>query len=75
MAKSSKRGRRRSTGGNAIPVPARSDESESLRIRPISNGYLITRSGQKRGKYFEHEEYSASKPVVTATVPSKPKGR
>lgn len=59
--------------GRSIAVPAPAQESESVRIRKISNGYLISRSGTRRGKYFEHEEYSPGKPVVTAQVVRPPK--
>ena len=61
--------RRRSVNGIVVPGPR--GESESVRIRQIANGYLITRSGTKRGKYFEREEYAPSKPVITAAVPAK----
>lgn len=55
-----------------VSVSAPHGESETLRIRQISNGYLICRSGTKRGKYFDHEEFSPSKPVITASAPAKP---
>jgi len=51
----------------AIPPRAASNRSdESIRIRPISNGWIISRSRQHRGRYEEHEEFSAQRPVLTA---------
>ena len=49
--------------GIAVPAPA--GPSESVQIRKISNGYLITRSGTRRGKYFSEDEYSAGRPVIS----------
>lgn len=70
MAK--RKSRRRS---NEIAVPTPHSQSESVSIREISNGYIIARSGVKRGKYFEHQEYSAGRPVIHAAAPATPKGR
>ena len=64
MAK--RKSRRRS---NEIAVPAPHSQSESVSIREISNGYIIERSGMKRGKYFSHQEYSAGRPVISAAAP------
>ena len=50
--------------GCSVAVPG--GMSESIRIRPISNGFLITRSGTKAGRYTETEEFSPTKPVITA---------
>lgn len=63
-----KRPKRNGRTRGAVGIPAPHGESESVRIRKISNGYLITRSGMKRGKYVEHEEFSAGRPVITAQV-------
>lgn len=59
----------------AVSVSAPSSDNESVRIRKISNGYLIARSGTKRGQYFEHEEFSPTKPVISATAPEKARPR
>lgn len=68
-----KRKRRRS---NSIAVPAPPSESESVSISKISNGYLISKSGTKRGKYFTHTEFSAGRPVIAAAgVPAKGKAK
>jgi hypothetical protein len=48
----------------AVPAPA--DERESISVRKIANGYLIERSGVKRGKYCSHTEYSPGRPVIAA---------
>lgn len=64
-----KKARRRSAGEVSVAPPH--GESETLRIRQISNGYVISRSGMKRGKYVEHEEYSQTKPIITAGVPKR----
>lgn len=61
--------RKHSTGG-AIAVPAPSNNSESVRISRIKNGYLIEKSGVKRGKYVSQTEYSPGKPVIAASVPT-----
>ncbi|ACI52214.1 hypothetical protein Gdia_2469 [Gluconacetobacter diazotrophicus PA1 5] len=65
----------RTTKPRAVFGSAPSSDSESVRIRKISNGYLIARSGTKRGQYFEHEEFSPTKPTITATAPAKPRSR
>ena len=44
-----------------------------MRIRKISNGYLIARESYSRGKFTTHEEYSATKPVISAGEPAKGK--
>ena len=64
MAK--RKSRRRS---NEIAVPTPHSQSESVSIREIINGYIIERSGVRRGKYFSHQEYSAGRPVISASAP------
>ena len=59
--------------GGTLRVAAPSAESESVRIRKISNGYLIARESYSRGKFTTHEEYSATKPVISAGEPAKGK--
>ena len=66
-----KRRKKRASGNIAVPAPP--TESESVRISKISNGYLIEKSGMKRGKYFTHQEYSPGRPVISANVPVEPK--
>lgn len=61
--------RKSRSGSRSIAVPAPPNQQESVSIRRIANGYLISRSGTRRGKYFTHEEYSAGRPVVSAAVP------
>lgn len=63
-----KRTKRRSTGG-AIAVQAPHSQSESVSIRQIKNGYIIERSGVKRGKYHSEQEYSPGRPVISAAAP------
>lgn len=64
--------KRRKSRSGQIAVPAPPNESESIRVSKITNGYLIAKSGTKRGRYFEHVEYSAGRPVVSAAgVPTK----
>ena len=55
-----------------IAIPAPASQSESVSIREISNGYIIERSGTRRGKYYSHQEYSAGRPVITAAAPPRP---
>lgn len=62
-----KRTRRRSTSQISVSAPA--SQSESVSIRQISNGYIIERSGVKRGKYVTHQEFSAGRPVISAATP------
>jgi hypothetical protein len=64
MAK--RKNRRRS---NEIAVRAPQSQNESLSVRQISNGFIIERSGVKRGRYFSHQEYSAGRPVISAAAP------
>lgn len=57
----------------SVPVAiAPTDERETVSISKIKNGYLIEKSGSKRGKWYSHREYSATKPVVAATVAKEP---
>lgn len=70
MSGGAKRPKRR-LGGTPVAVPVPHGSTESLRIRQISNGFLITREGQKRGKWFSTEEYSPTKPVITAAAAPK----
>lgn len=63
--------RKAGRGSRAIAVPAPPNEQESVTIRKIANGYVISRSGTRRGKYFTHEEYSAGRPVVSAAAVPK----
>lgn len=68
MAKRS-RGKNGPTAVNLAP----SGKSETVSISEIKNGYLIEKSGVKRGKYYSEREYSAGRPAIVATVPaSKP---
>lgn len=53
----------------AIPMPV--DELESMSVTRIKNGWLITRDGTRKGKYFSEREFSAEKPVLQA-APAKP---
>ena len=76
MAKpSSSKRRRTSSGSRAIAVAAPKDERESINVRKIANGYLIERSGTRRGKYFSHTEYSQGRPVISATAAKASAGR
>ena len=50
---------------------APSSDSESVRIRKIANGWIVSREGMKRGKYVQHEEYSAEKPQITTAKAGK----
>jgi hypothetical protein len=44
-----------------------SDERESLSVRKIDNGWLIERSGSRKGKWFNSTEFSADKPSLVAS--------
>ena len=41
--------------------------ASSINVRKIANGYLIEKSGTRRGKYFSHTEYSPGRPVISAS--------
>ena len=59
--------RRKHSNDIAVPAPAGGKSSESISVRAIKNGYLISKSGVRRGKYYEETEYSAGRPVIAAT--------
>jgi len=61
----------RNSSPGLVTVP--SSDNESLSIRSIKNGFLISRSGSRKGKYFSEDEYSPGKPVVTASVAKEAK--
>ena len=44
-----------------IAIPA---DRKNFSYRKIDNGYLITISGTKSGKYFSKEFYSPKQPVI-----------
>lgn len=56
--------RKAKSSRSTVSMP--SDDRETVSIRKIKNGFLVERSGSKRGKYFRDEEFSATKPVLTA---------
>lgn len=64
--------RRRSSSGTPVSI-APTDQRETVSISKIENGFLIEKSGVKRGKYYSHREFSPGKPSVVATVPKVPK--
>jgi len=56
--------------GIAMP----SDERESIRIRKIDNGFIVSRDGvDKKGNWKQSETFSPTKPVVQ--IASEPKPR
>ena len=62
--------RRKRSGSSTAPISvAPSDQRETVSITKIKNGYLVEKSGVKRGKYFSEKEFSPTKPVVSAMVP------
>ncbi len=64
--------RRRSTGDAVSLVPTPHGANESVRIRQIKNGWIITRESSKRGRYISVDEFSPTKPsVVAAPAPMK----
>lgn len=65
------RGRNAASKPRGVPVSAPSSDSESVRIRKISNGFLISRESFKRGKFTTHEEFSPTKPVIMAGAVEK----
>lgn len=67
-----KKSKRSRTARGMMAVAAPPNEQESVSIRKISNGFLISKSGTRRGKYFSHEEFSAGRPVVVASASKAP---
>jgi hypothetical protein len=67
--------RSRSAGAVEVAMPSRPADSESIRIRAITNGWIINRSGTKRGKWFDDEEFTSVKPVLQAAPEKKGGGR
>ncbi len=59
------------TTGRTAAIAAPSGDM-SVSIRKISNGFIIRRSGSRRGKYIEHEEFSATDPLK-GKAPAKEK--
>lgn len=49
------------TRAKAVPAPT---AAVSISIRKITNGYVVTKSGQSRGKYFQKETFSATNPLA-----------
>jgi len=55
----------------AIPMP--STQNESIRIRKIDNGYIVSRDGMdKKGNYRQSEVFSPTKPDVIIGTEAKP---
>lgn len=61
---------KRKTTSRAAPVPTSAETSMS--VRKINNGYIISESGDRGGKYFHRETFTPQKPKVTI-APAKPK--
>lgn len=57
--------------GGTLSVAVPESDRESLNIEKIKNGFLLTRSGSRNGKYFSEREFSSTKPVISAGVPAK----
>jgi hypothetical protein len=66
--------RRRSTGNAVSLVPTPHGANESVRIRQIKNGWIITRESSKRGRYVSVDEFSPTRPSVVA-APAASKGQ
>ena len=58
--------------GKAIPMP--STQSETVHIRKIDNGYIVSRDGMdKKGNYKQSEVFSPTKPDVIIGTEPKPR--
>lgn len=44
-------------------APVRSDRRD-VSIRKINNGYVLTESGTRAGKYFQRETYTPKQPKI-----------
>lgn len=53
----------------------RENESVTVSVRQIENGYVKTVSKSEGGTYTCHEEFSETKPDVSAAPESRPAGR
>jgi hypothetical protein len=49
-------------------------DHESMSVRKIDNGYVVSHDGYKGGKRFEREYYSPKAPSLAGRTPRKPKG-
>ena len=60
-------------GSAGIAIAAPKEDRETVRIRKISNGYLICREICKNGSYKEVEMYSKTRPnIALPTGKGKP---
>ena len=59
----------------ALPAPASTTQSVSVRLEKISNGYLIRTSTSDDKGWKEKTEYSKTKPIlnIPSTAPKKVK--
>ncbi len=65
-AAAKKKGRSK-VGATEVAPPA--SDQVNMSIRKISNGYLVSQSGYKAGKYVSRETYTPRKPQIT--IPGK----
>ena len=65
-AKPKRRKAARRGGTDCAPVAV--GDNSSVSIRRIKNGYLVERSGTKRGKYFSEQVYSPTDPLKPSKV-------
>jgi len=49
------------------------EDRESVSVRRIKNGWLISRSGTRRGDYYSEDEFSSAKPQLLASPVKKDK--
>ena len=50
-------------------------DRETVRIRRIDNGYITSREGVKKGRYFETEKFSPTDPLKPARAETKKPGK
>lgn len=56
--------KRKRTQTAEVGVPMSRNEHHHMSIRKISNGYLVSQSGYKGDKHYDHETYHPKRPKV-----------
>lgn len=66
-ATTSKKGTTKGRGGNATESALRPDNQSTVTIKEISNGFLLTESSYKNGKYLEKQTFTPVAPKINVT--------
>lgn len=66
-----KKSKAKNTKGDAVPGLLTREQSVSISVRKIDNGYLTRRSEYRNGDYVERETFTPSKPKIVIGVSAK----